>query len=91
MTVRPCYQLDMFPDDIRVERVDPELNMYRFYRLRVQSDLFGDASLFKEWGRIGTGGSQRIETYRDAGEAANALATHLRIKMKRGYSLPALQ
>ncbi len=32
-------QLEMFPEDIRIERVDPETNMYRFYRLRLLPDL----------------------------------------------------
>lgn len=47
-------QLEMFPEDIRIERVDAETNMYRFYRLRLMPDLFGGVSLLREWGRIGT-------------------------------------
>ena len=31
-------QLEMFPEDIRIERVDPEANMYRFYRLRLMPE-----------------------------------------------------
>ena len=53
---RPMQQLEMFPDDIRIERVDPDANMYRFYRLRLMPDLFGGVSLLREWGRIGTQG-----------------------------------
>lgn len=49
-------QLEMFPKDIRIERVDPGTNMYRFYRLRLMPDLFGGVSLLREWGRIGTQG-----------------------------------
>ena len=52
-------QLELFPEDIRIERVDPETNMYRYYRLRLMPDLFGGMSLLREWGRIGTQGRQR--------------------------------
>lgn len=78
-------QLELFPEKARVERIDANQNMQRFYRMHIQPDLFGGATLFKEWGRIGTGGSQRIEPYADAGQALDALAVHLRAKMRRGY------
>ena len=66
-------QLEMFPDNIRIERVDHDSNMYRFYRLRLMPDLFGGVSLLREWGRIGTQGRHRIELFEDAGSAANAM------------------
>ena len=47
-------QLKLFPEDIRIERVEAEANMYRFYRLRLMPDLFGGVSLLRAWGRIGT-------------------------------------
>ena len=34
-------QLELFPKDIRIERVDSDANMYRFYRLQLMPDLFG--------------------------------------------------
>ena len=80
-------QLDMFPEDIRIERVDPETNMYRFYRLRLMPDLFGGVSLLREWGRIGTQGRHRIELFEDAGRAADAMVSLYRAKQKRGYQL----
>ncbi|MBO9403403.1 WGR domain-containing protein [Shimia sp. R9_3] len=80
-------QLEMFPEDIRIERVAPEANMYRFYRLRLMPDLFGGVSLLREWGRIGTQGRHRIELFADAGQAANAMAELFRAKQKRGYQL----
>lgn len=78
-------QLDLFPEDIRIERVDPEANMYRFYRLRLLPDLFGGISLLREWGRIGTQGRYRIELFADAGQAADAMLAVYRSKQKRGY------
>ena len=78
-------QLEMFPEEIRVECVDPAANMYRFYRLRLLPDLFGGVSLLKEWGRIGTRGQHRIELFADAGQAADAMHNAYQGKIKRGY------
>lgn len=80
-------QLDLFPEDIRIERVDHDANMFRFYRLRLMPDLFGGVSLLREWGRIGTQGRLRIECFEDAGSAADAMAALYRAKQKRGYQL----
>lgn len=80
-------QLEIFPEDIRIERVDPDTNMYRFYRLRLMPDLFGGVSLLREWGRIGTQGRHRIELFEDAGRAVDAMVALYRAKQKRGYKL----
>ena len=40
-----------FPDQIRLRREDASQNMRRFYRMVVQRDLFGGASLIREWRR----------------------------------------
>ncbi|WP_120631489.1 WGR domain-containing protein [Ruegeria sp. EL01] len=80
-------QLDLFPEDIRIERVDFDANMYRFYRLRLLPDLFGGVSLLREWGRIGTQGQHRIDCFVDAGSAADAMIALFRAKQKRGYQL----
>jgi predicted DNA-binding WGR domain protein len=49
-------QNEIFPDRIKLRRIDPAKNMRRFYLMTVQRDLFGGATLIKEWGRIGSGG-----------------------------------
>lgn len=82
-------QIEMFPDDIRIERVDRDTNMYRFYRLRLLPDLFGGMSLLREWGRIGTKGRHKIELFEDAGKAADAMSAVFEAKQKRGYQLVA--
>lgn len=82
-------QLELFPEPIRVERIDPDQNMRRFYRLRLQPDLFGGVSLLREWGRIGTAGRQMIDRFEDAGTAIDALLDIYRAKRKRGYKLTA--
>ena len=80
-------QLEMFPEDIPIERVDHDINMHRFYRPRLMPDLFGGVSLLREWGRIGTHGRHRIELFEDAGSAADAMIALYRAKQKRGYCL----
>lgn len=81
-------QLELFPENIRIERVDPDQNMYRFYRMRPQPDLFGGVTLQREWGRIGTAGRQMIDRFEDTGAALDALLDLYRAKCRRGYRLP---
>lgn len=65
-------QLDVFPTDVQMRRIDPARNMRHFYRLSVQRDLFGRASLVREWGRIGYRGQTLVKqhTFRSGGEFA---------------------
>ena len=80
-------QLPLFPESVSLCRIRPELNEWRYYRIDVWPDLFGRALLVKRWGRIGTEGSRRLESYADAGPATNALARVARSKQRRGYRL----
>lgn len=67
------------------ERRSPPDNMARFYRLEVRSTLFGEWSVVRIWGRIGTGGREQFETH-PTREAAMVLMERLeRIKRRRGY------
>jgi predicted DNA-binding WGR domain protein len=74
-------QLDIFPTDVQMRRIDPARNMRRFYRLSVQRDLFGRASLVREWGRIGFRGQMMP----DEGKAVTALTKLAAAKKRRGY------
>jgi len=78
-------QLDVFPTDVQMRRIDPARNMRRFYRLSVQRDLFGRASLVREWGRIGVRGQMMVETHPDEGKAITALMKLAAVKKRRGY------
>jgi predicted DNA-binding WGR domain protein len=78
-------QLDVFPTDVQMRRIDPARNMRRFYRLSVQRDLFGRASLVREWGRIGFRGQMMVETHPDEGNAITALMKLAAVKKRRGY------
>lgn len=79
-------QLEMFPTCLHLQRVDPARNMRRFYRITTQDDLFGEVSLLRIWGRIGTQGRQLIDTYADEGSAINALIKLADEKRRRGYN-----
>lgn len=78
-------QLDVFPTAVDLKRIDPSLNMRRFYRMSVQPDLFGGACLVREWGRIGLRGQMLIEQHDDEGKAVTALMKLSATKTRRGY------
>jgi predicted DNA-binding WGR domain protein len=61
--------------------------MARYYVLSIEPSLFGDATLVREWGRIGQPGQRRIELYESQSRAVEALETWLKRKRRRGYSL----
>jgi predicted DNA-binding WGR domain protein len=67
-------------------RVDPSRNMFRFYRLDIQPDLFGNHCLIREWGRIGRSGQVRSVPF-PTGEAAQyALHKQRAVKERKGYA-----
>jgi predicted DNA-binding WGR domain protein len=78
-------QLELFPTVVDLKRVDPSLNMRRFYRMSIQPDLFGGACLVREWGRIGFRGRTLVEQHDDEGEAVTALIKLAATKQRRGY------
>ena len=69
------------PDDrspvrraVVLRRVDPELNVARFYALMIERDLFGTVRLVRNWGRIGTRGRERVQVFVGEEEAAATAA-----------------
>lgn len=66
-------------------RVDPDLNMARFYRVEVLPDLFGDIIVERGWGRIGGRGQFRAASYRSTSLAEAAASALLSAKERRGY------
>jgi predicted DNA-binding WGR domain protein len=71
---------------LHLQRRDPSRNMARFYCLSLESSLFGDAVLVREWGRIGTLGSRRLDLYVNTLQAQEALRRLAASKLRRGYS-----
>ncbi|MDA8249383.1 WGR domain-containing protein [Acidiphilium sp.] len=78
-------QLLLFPEHVSLVRIRPERNEWRFYRLQILPDLFGNILLARHWGRIGTQGRYRCDPQPDSGAALDALATLARRKRRRGY------
>jgi len=73
------------PYHLYVERVAPEKNMARFYALAVQPTLFGDVSLVRSWGRIGSRGQQKIQIFDEEKQAVGLFLELLLQKRNRGY------
>ncbi|WFU05889.1 WGR domain-containing protein (plasmid) [Rhizobium sp. CB3171] len=71
--------------ELHLRRSDPAQNVRRFYTLAIQPNLFGGVAVVRHWGRIGTNGQEKIETY-DEPQAAEAAYGRLeRVKRRRGY------
>jgi predicted DNA-binding WGR domain protein len=70
-----------------LHRIDKDRNMARGYELSVQPGLFGDVSVLRHWGRIGTLGQSKEYWFRDETEAEHEAAAILRQKTRRGYVL----
>lgn len=70
---------------VDLRRVDPSVNMRRFYSMSLQPDLFGGVDLVRAWGRIGTKGQSLIERHADEQDAVFAMRRHTASKCRRGY------
>jgi predicted DNA-binding WGR domain protein len=57
-------------------RIDPARNMNRFYVVTVTPTLFGDWAVLREWGRRGSPGTLRLDSYRTAPGGAVGRAAH---------------
>jgi predicted DNA-binding WGR domain protein len=53
-------------------RTDPTRNINRFYVVQVMPSLFGDWTVMREWGRRGSPGTLRLDSYRRREEAQSA-------------------
>jgi len=67
------------------ERRNPLDNMARFYRLELRPTLFGEWSVVRIWGRIGTRGREHLETHSTRDSALAAADRLERMKRGRGY------
>jgi predicted DNA-binding WGR domain protein len=72
-----------------LDRIRPEHNERRFYALSTGVDLFGKFHLFRNWGRIGTGGRICFDVCAGAEEAMLALQKLAQAKRRRGYQMRA--
>lgn len=70
-----------------LEKHDPAKNQARFYNMVLLPNLFGEWTLYREWGRIGQSGKVRMEWFGSEDEAKSALTTLEATKRRRGYWL----
>ena len=70
---------------VHLQRVKAEANMARFYHIDIARTLFGEVSVLRSWGRIGTHGRTSVETCATPVEAETAAHRTLRQKVRRGY------
>ena len=78
-------QLELFPIAVRLTKVVPERNQWRFYLMQTTPTLFGEWSLVREWGRIGSPGHVQLETHDSMNGAIQALVAARHAKERRGY------
>ena len=70
---RCCHMQPIAQHECQLRRIDPARNMARFYRVSIGPSLFGDFSVVREWGRIGTIGRVRVDLFEDEHAAYGAL------------------
>ncbi len=71
-----------------LRKIDQARNMARFYELDVQPGLFGDVSLTRHWGRIGSNGQSKQYWFSTEGAATETAAKIAQQKARRGYASP---
>ena len=70
-----------------LQRHDAHQNLHRFYQLWVTPGLFGDWSLVREWGQVGSPGTVRKNWFETESDAEKAGLSILNAKVKKGYVL----
>lgn len=68
---------------VHPHRVNAEANMARFYHVNIAPTLFGEVSVLRSWGRIGSHARTSVETWVTSEEAETAAALTLRQKAQR--------
>lgn len=73
---------------MRLERINPDRNEFRFYELDVQPTLFCEYALLIRWGRIGKPSRQRIARTGPLDEVQAAVEKIRKAKSRSGYTKP---
>ena len=74
-------------DLVYMVRHDSPENMRRFYKMTVSPGIFGEWSLVREWGRIGSPGTLRKEWHSSPEEARLSGFKIQTAKQKKGYQV----
>ena len=72
---------------VHLRSIDPARNRFRYYSLRLYRDLWGQQTLIRRYGRIGTRGHMHTELVRSMSEVKIKMTKLMESKKKRGYSL----
>ena len=73
------------PYQLYVERTDARKNMARYYAMSIEPTLFGETSLVRRWGRIGSGGQRMVHHFAREEEAVSLFLHLVRKRRARGY------
>ena len=73
------------PYQLYVERKDPARNMARYYAMKIEQTMFGEACLIRRWGRIGKRGQEKQHIFEREEEAVLLFLDLLKQKRARGY------
>lgn len=66
-------------------KINAAENQRRFYSLEIMPTLFGEWSVVREWGRIGSSGQLKVDVFPTEEAAQSALTALVQKKIKRGY------
>jgi predicted DNA-binding WGR domain protein len=72
--------------EIYIQRRDRTKNMARFYAMSIQPNLFGEVSVVRSWGRIGTRGQMMVNSFANEDQAQALLQALMREKLRKGYA-----
>jgi predicted DNA-binding WGR domain protein len=74
---------------IFLRRTDPTKNIDRFYVVSLIPTLLGEWTLLREWGRRGSPGTVRRQSFANADEAEKAVQRVIRRLLRHGYEQAA--
>ena len=77
-------EFETIPTSVELRRIDPSLNMRRFYRMSLQPDLFGGVDVVREWGWLGWRGKFLIQRHSCEDEAVSSMLALETAKRRRG-------
>jgi predicted DNA-binding WGR domain protein len=69
--------------------IDAAKKKHRFYSLQTTPTLFGEWSLVREWGRIGSPGTVRVESFASEAQARDEEQRTVRLRIRHGYKAAA--
>ncbi|PYB71736.1 WGR domain-containing protein [Rhizobium wuzhouense] len=75
-------------DCVHLHRIDPSINMARFYRVTIEKTLFSETVIRRSWGRIGTRGQSLSLTLPTGADAQRMAREMEHRKRRRGYREP---